>query len=199
MLSHAEILERRKPPRPRADPLEATDWGWRRMIASGPEYEVIVDVLGPGARKGTQRAKRGQQTLFVLAGSLWLKNGAAGEVRRVGRGQAITTPADSEFEIATGSEGAELLVIRSFAFTSTLEQVGTGNRLERRPATRSPQLDAPRKHPQPTFEERAARANAAQGLARVQPLPAQPRTATEVTGGCFNSVGVNLAPVVPEP
>ena len=200
MLSHAEILERRKIARTKADPAEPTPWGWRRRIATGPDYEVLVELLVAGARKGVQRARRGQQTLFVLAGVLWFKDVASGVVTRLGPGQSVTTGAGREHELATASQEAEVLVIQSAGFESTLERAaGTGNALDpKRRSKRTPATEARARRPQGSFEERSARANGAQGLGRVQPLPGQPRTAADVAFG-FGGTGVNLAPVVPEP
>jgi hypothetical protein len=200
MLKHAEILERRKTAKAKADPVQTTDWGWRRDLATAGDYVVFVETLLAGANQGVRRATHGQQTLYVLAGVLWFKDRASGAVTRLAARQSVTTNLDSEYEIATSREGAEILVVQSAGFEAALERVaGTGNRLHPKPGARRPPTGpTPRRRPQVSFEDRTASANGAQGLGRTQPLPAQPRAAADVSFS-FGPTGVNLAPVLPEP
>ncbi len=188
MLKHDEVLVKR---RKRTTSARPTDWGWINRVAKADDYEVFVEVVGAGARKGVTLSEIGQLTVVVLNGVLWIKDDEPPSTRRLTAGQAYVSQPGRRFEIATGASDAQLLVVKPTGLK--MERIpGTGNRLAGRnmaPASRRAQRSP---------EERVAMANAALGLGRVQPLPSQVRTAAEVSFG-FNQHGVNLAPVVPEP
>ena len=162
-------------------------WGWRRMLATCPTYVVSQELVNPGARTGVCEAPGGPLTVAVQSGVLWVREPASGATARLTAGQAYVTAPGRSFELATGAVPATILRVQP----PRLEMAWVPGPVV------MPMVTAGRAG-QPSLEDRAAAANAAQGLSRVQPLPGQPRTAADVDFA-FNQHGVNLAPVVPEP
>ncbi len=205
MYAEKQVLAQRPNPSRRAikappEGVDPTPWGFRRRIATTHSHEVELEFLASGAHQGEQTAERGQLTVVVLAGVLWVRERSLRSIKCLQAGQSFTSTPMCAFEIATGSEGATTIVIRPPGFASALERVpGSGNQLEPEAIARSLANQARAGwRRQGTFEERTGRANAAQGVSRVQPIPVAPRSAADVALG-VGQQGVNLAPVVPEP
>lgn len=198
MYTPREVLARRKGNAPGRHEPEAVPGGVRRLLAETADHLVRLENLVPHSYQGAWRAARGSRTYVVLDGALWIREDK-GTARRLERGQAFSTTPGRTFEIATGEIPASVLVIEPPGLSASLEAVpsdrapspGGGAAVERL------RFESPRPR-QGTFDERTARANAAQGLGRTQPLPARTQSAAEVSFG-FSIPGTNLAPVVPEP
>lgn len=192
---HAETLALRSQPVSRAD-VEPTRWGWRHRLAATDSYCILREVIGAGANLGVWAMARERCTAIVLGGLLWTRNLGTGAIAQHRPGQAFFVDPGTRLELGTGRLEASLLLVGPAGLDESLRpEPGTGNMLARRPpADVGPQ---PARAPQRTSEERAARANAALGLQRLQPLPGSARTAADVSYG-FNQHGANLAPVVPE-
>ncbi len=199
MYTGKDVTTKRKPPQPVPDPTapEATDWGWRRPFTRGDDYEAFLEHLGAGAHLGKLSAPTGQLTLLVLQGALWVRED--GKVARLAAGRHFTSTPGRSFELATGAEGATLVRIQPTGYDGVLERApGTGNRLPQAARTAPIIAARPEWRTQGSLPDRTARANAAQGLARVLPVPGQARTAAEVAFSTTQP-GTNLVPVVPEP
>ncbi len=199
MYTGKDVTAKRKPQAPAPDPTapEATDWGWRRALTRSDDYEAFLEHIGAGAHLGKLVAPTGQLTLMVLQGALWVRED--GKVARLPAGRHFASTPGRSFELATGAEGVSFMRIQPAGYDRILERApGTGNRLPHAART-APILPArPAWRGQGSLQERTARANAAQGLARVLPVPGQPRTAAEVAFSTTQP-GTNLVPVVPEP
>lgn len=201
MLKHDEILAHRRTTEKRGTE-ERTPWGRRRALVKAAEYEVFLETIVTGANQGVCRAKRGRKTVLVLAGTLWVKDGASA-AQRIGSGQTFTSTPGRGFELAAGADEAQVLIVQTSQFDQSVERArGTGNRprTEPRPSTRPLDLTRLPRRPQLGFEERAVAANSAQGLTRSMPAPTPPgRTLTDAAYAASNQLGTNLVPVLPEP
>jgi hypothetical protein len=199
MYKPKEVLDRRKASGRPADEPETTAGGLRRRLAVTTAYELHLETLLPRADQGVRRCRNGERTYLVLAGALWVRE-ATGPASRLLRGRTFTTHPEHSFEIGAGAEGASVLVIQPPGFDTRLERVSGTREPSPRPDVAALSLARlePRRRAQGSFPERTARANAAQGFSRAQPLPARGKAASEVAFG-FTVGGTNLAPVVPEP
>lgn len=203
MRRHSEVLEQRQTTGT-VGGWALENWGWSRPVGSNPLFALATEIIAPGARRGAQTVKKGQYAACVTDGILWVREvGEDGaNVSQCVAGQCYSAKQGIPFELAASSGHVALVVVRSTG--AKIDEKPTPRRaVSRRPVARPSHSGAmparrPQRRPQLGPEERAAVANMAQGLNRVQPLPGQPRTAAEVHFG-FNQYGTNLVPVVPEP